>query len=131
MEHAKNTGLVHRAERNKNSKLKTHQVEEICKLLQFGYRNCDIAKQFDLPNHVVAYIRAKESWAHISCKYKIPARSRLYSPETIHWLCRQIKDGLTNASILQICENKLITEDLLKDLRRNKSYAQITRLYNL
>lgn len=129
MEHAKNFGLIKRAEENSMSILKTSQAEEICKLLQMGYRNIDIAKSLGVSSSSVSSIRYGVTWMHISCKYNIPDRSRSLSTETIHWLCSRIQEGLTQGEILSLGYNQRITKTLIKDVRRKRIYKDISSQY--
>lgn len=130
MEHAKNFGLVKRAEENPRSILTTPQVETICKMLQQGYRNVDIARTIGITSNVVSYIRNSDSWTHISCKYNIPKRSRSLSDDTAHWICRQLELGLTQGEILSKSNNHLVTLDIIKDMRRKRIYKDIVEEYN-
>lgn len=130
MDHAINFGLVKRAEENANSKLTTDQAEQICKMLEHGYRNVDIAKSMQIPKSLVSSIRYGICWKHISCKYNIPERSRSLSVETAHWICKKIEEGLTQGQILKLTENKLITKTLIKDFRRKRIYKDISSQYN-
>lgn len=130
MEHAKNFGLIKRAEENKQSTITTEQAEEICKLLQMGYRNVDIAKSLGVYKWIVSSIRYKQCWMHISCKYNIPERSRSLSEETVHWICQQIKKGLTPGQIIKASSNNRITKTLIKDIRRRRIYKDISSQYD-
>ena len=129
MEHAKNFNLVTRAERNHNSIHTTEQVEEICKLLQLGYRNVDIAKSVGTALHNVSLIKTGVCWKHISCKYNIPKKSRSLSCETIHWICKCIEDKFTQGDILKATTNKRITKTMIKDIRRRRIYKDISQFY--
>ena len=131
MEHAKNFSLVHRAEQNHNTIHTTEQVEEICKLLALGYRNVDVAKTVGTTHHNVSMIRTGICWQHISCKYNIPSKSRSLSCETIHWICQKIVEGLTQGEILSLANNRNITKNIIKDIRRGRIYRDISKLYNI
>lgn len=131
MEHAKNFSLIHRAEKNHNSVHTTEQVEEICKLLELGYRNVDIAKTVGTKLHNVSLIKTGVCWKHISCKYNIPSKSRSLSCETIHWICKKIVEGLTQGEIIALANNKRITKNMIKDIRRGRIYKDISKLYNI
>ena len=130
MEHAKNNRLVWQGEDNANSTITDEQAEEICKLLEYGLRNIDIRKQFNISKTIVASIRAGDSWKHISCKYNIPKRSRSLSQETVHWICSKLQEGLTRGQILKLTDNKLITKHMIQGLIRRDSYKDIVCLYN-
>lgn len=129
MSHAKIHGLILRGDRNPRASLKEAQVEEICKLIEMGYRNNDIAKSVSTTPANVAAIRAGSCWEHISCKYVIPRRSRSLSNETIHWVCQQIKEGKTQGEILALSRNSRITKTIIKDIRRKRIYRDISKLY--
>lgn len=131
MEHAKNFSLVHRAEKNHKSIHTTEQVEEICKLLELGYRNSDIAKTLGVKLHNVSLIKTGVCWRHISCKYRIPSKSRTLSCETIHWICQKLVEGLTQGEIMALANNKKITISIIKDIRRGRIYKDISKLYNI
>lgn len=127
MEHAKNHNLIKRGSNNHNSVLNEDVVEEICKMLEFGYRNVDIANSLGVKSHQVSLIRNKTVWGHISCKYVIPKRSRTFSEETIRWVWEKIQEGLTQSEIIAASGNKRINNHLIQDLRRG-SYSEITGL---
>ena len=130
MDHAINFGLVKRAEENANNKFTTEQAELVCKLLEMGYRNIDIEKTTGVNRFAVSAIRLGIVWKHISCKYNIPSRSRALSNETVHWICQKIQEGLTQGEILRQTTNQLITNNIIKDLRRRRIYKDITSQYN-
>ena len=102
-------------------------VEEICKLMEFGYRNIDISKSLGVKSNLISLIRHKTAWEHISCKYNIPKRSRSFSEETIRWIWEKIQEGLTQSEIIAASDNKNINNDLIRDLRRGL-YPDITGL---
>jgi hypothetical protein len=129
MEHAKNYGLIKRAEENSNSILTTPEVEIICKLLEQGYRNKEIADSSNATVFNVSAIRNGDSWTHISCKYKIPKRSRALSDVTITWICCKLQEGLTRGEILKLSTNQLITKTMIDDIRRRKIYCDISKDY--
>lgn len=131
MEHAKNHKLIHMGDRNSKSKVSEKDVEEICKLMQYGLRNCDIRKEFPNISHaVISSIRIGVCWTHISCKYTIPKKSRSLSEETAHWICDKLEKKFTTTEILKLTDNKNITKDIIKDMRRKRIYSDICKLYN-
>lgn len=127
MEHAKNHGLIKRGEENNQSKLTSSEVESICKMMVFGYRNIDIAKAMNISQFLISAVRTKASWTHISCKYNIPVKSRALSCETLHWIYLKIREGLTQSQIIKLANNSKITNDVIKDLRRGH-YKDITAI---
>lgn len=129
MEHAKNYSLVHRGERHKSSIHTEEQVHEICKLLQMGYRNCDIAESLQVQSYNISLIRSGTCWGHISCQYRIPERSRALSDSTIAWICKQLKQGLTVLQVLELSNNPKITVDIVADIKRKRIYKDISSKY--
>ena len=127
MEHAKNHNLIKRGNVHPRSILTDEIVEEICKLMEFGYRNIDISKSLGVKSNLISLIRHKTAWEHISCKYNIPKRSRSFSEETIRWIWEKIQEGLTQSEIIAASDNKNINNDLIRDLRRGL-YPDITGL---
>lgn len=125
VEHAKIHGLILRGEQNPMSKLKESTVEEICKMLEFGFRNKDIAESLDIPKWQISLIRTKTVWNHISCKYNIPERSMTLSYETLKWIREKLNEGLTPSEILSISTNKKITIHMIQDMSRGRCYKYI------
>lgn len=130
MEHAKNFGLVKRAEDHHNSVLSTPQVELVCKLLEQGYRNTEIAKTVNCKAHQVSLIRSRVCWTHISCKYNIPKRSRSLGDSTIKWICQRLVEKKSVKEILEASTNKILTEDIIKDIKRRRIYKDISKEFN-
>lgn len=125
MEHAKNHNLVWRGEDHTKSIYSEDQVEEICKLLEMGYRNKEIAETVGGRHHNISAIRNGFVWTHISCKYNIPKRSMAFSEETIRWVHERIKEGLTQGEIIALSNNKRVNKWLVQEIRRG-SYSDIT-----
>lgn len=131
MEHAKNHKLIHMGNRNARSKLTEDEVEEICMMLQYGMRNYDIAKHFEAATAAtVGGIRFGAAWKHISCKYVIPERSRSLSEETVHWICQQLENAVSNYEILKTTTNKRVSKGIIKDIKRRRIYSDICSQYN-
>ena len=73
MDHAVATGLIdNKGENQVNHKYTTEQIEMVCKLLESGDSNMEVAKKLAIPRHIVEHVRSGNSWSHISSKYKIP-----------------------------------------------------------
>lgn len=119
-----------RGEENASAILTEEQVHKICKLLEEGYRNPDIAKMFDVENYFIVNIRSKNTWKHISDQYNIQARSLAISLETIHWICEQLDKGLRNKEIVEAAVNPKVNKSLITKIKTKKSYADISAQYN-
>lgn len=130
MEHAKLTNLIKRGEDTPVSVYTTEQIEQVCTLMQAGYRNTEIGESVGVSRYVIGEIRAGKCWLHISNKYTFPKRSRSLSCETIKWLCSQIEAGYTQGEILSNTNNKIITINIIQDIRRKRIYKDISCNYN-
>ena len=105
-------------------------VHEICKLLQDGLRNIDIAKRLNIPTGYVKNVRGGKVGTEISCQYKFRKRSnRLISEDTVHWVCRKIMDGLSNIEISELSDNSRVNRWSVNQIRTKKSYKDISDLY--
>lgn len=131
MEHARLTNLIKRGEDTPVSIYSTEQIEEVCAMMQAGYRNTEISESVGVGRYVIGEIRAGKSWLHVSQNYRFPKRSRSLSCETIHWLCKQIEAGLTQGEILSKTNNKIITKNIIQDIRRKRIYKDISCNYNI
>ena len=106
------------------------QVHEICKLMESGYRNGDVAKMFNIANYFIANIRTKNTWRHISDQYNIPRKTTALSLETIHWICKLLESGLRNKDVVDLAVNPKVNKSLITKIRNRKSYAEISAEYN-
>jgi len=130
MNHAKETGLVLSLENNPRATFNNEQIHEVCRLLEQGYRNCDLADIFGVEKHIISSIRYGLTFSGISKNYKIPKRSLTHSAETIEWLCERIEEGLTQGEILKLTTNPKINKWLIQDLRQKRAYTDICNKYN-
>lgn len=125
MEHAKNFSLVHRGERNAKAILTEEIVEQVCKMLEYGFRNKDISESTGVSKYNVSLIRAGTCWRHISCRYNIPKRSMTLSIETLKWIRDRLNEGLQPLEILKLSDNKKVTIHMIQDMSRGRCYKYI------
>lgn len=114
------------------AKLDEATAHEICKMLQNGYRNFEIALTLNNPEitpAMVTQIRCGVTWKEISEQYKIPKKSRLLSDRTIRWLCEKLEEGLSTSTILAITRNAKLTQHIVKDVRQRRIYTDISKDY--
>lgn len=117
-------GLKINTKRGKDSNLSKHSEEtihRICKLLQDGYRNCDIKKLIPEVNiKTISNIRLGKSWTHISCHYNYPtSRKKTYSKETIEWIIDRFHEGMSPEDIAKETCNKYISIEDIKSIIKN------------
>lgn len=101
------------------AKISEADAEEICKMLESGWRNCDIARELDLPIHIISNIKRGKSWRHISEKYdiSIPRKDKI-SKKTKKWIISCLQEGYSYSDILAkaLISNKNAIEKFLNDL---------------
>ncbi len=110
-----------------NANLKDYQVHSICRDLEQGFRNIDIAKKHNICKDRVAHIRKGYSWKSISCQYSILRnKHQTKSTETVLRVCRHLEDGCTNREINSLIPsvsasdvNRIRNGDIFRDLSSN------------
>ena len=107
-------------------KLTDEQVHEICKLLEEGKRNDEIAKELNISHAVVSAIRCGRSHTNISNKYNIK-RITLTEHE-IHKICKLLEEGYSNK---QIAEMFNITRSHVSNIRNGNFHNEITKKYKI
>lgn len=131
IKHARETGLNNNYHENHHSAVLTNsQVHDICKKMQDGWRNCEIAKEFGIKKHIPASIRAGITWVEISSKYDVNRqRAKRTSEDTIHWICRQMENGLSNSEIKKAATSEAVTANLICDIRSRRRWNIISDKY--
>ena len=101
--HAWRTELyTHKGEGHYAASVSEATIHSICKDMQDGLRNIDIARKFDLHKDYIANIRCGRTWKHISEEYVIAVkRNKRKSRETIVGVCIMIRSGETDKTISQ------------------------------
>lgn len=114
---------------NANRIISEEDAHVICKLMQVGHTNYEIAEALNLTLGIVTSIRSKNSWKRISDLYKIPKKSRVISEITARWLCEQIASGKSTKEILSLTTNPKITRYVIYDMKRRGLYSDISKDY--
>lgn len=114
---------------NGNRVISSVQAEQICKLLELGHTNYEIAEAMEITLGIVTTIRSGKCWKNISSKYKIPRRSRVISDDTVRWICTQIADGKTTRQIMDLSDNPRVVKCMINDIRRRGLYSDISKDY--
>lgn len=131
MVHARNNKLIPVGEENYNSKYSDEQINEACRLMQEGYRNCDICSVLDLPKNIVSQLRNGVIWNHIRSKYDIKTvKQKRASVDTVTWICRKLQDGLSVNEILTLATNNTVSASLIYDIKSRKTYKDISSEFN-
>lgn len=105
-------------------------IHEICRLLQEGRRQIDIARKMNVENHLVGCIRQNKSWCHISDLYVFPKtpKNRKLSDQTAEWVCRKIAEGCGPKEIEELSNGK-VSANMVSEIKNKKTYRDISDKY--
>lgn len=79
------------------------EVHEVCRLLQEGYRNCDVVKLTGMKRTLVNNIKMGKNWNRISDQYNFPKVSQFgISDSTFLWCCHKLEEGKTYSEIIEM-----------------------------
>lgn len=108
------------------------KVHEVCRLLQEGYRNVDIAKITGVHSSFVKSVRAGKAGVEVSKDYNFSSKSRqrTLSEDTVRWVCNKILEGYKNVEIAAMSTNPRITRQFVNAVRNQWVYKDITQQYN-
>ena len=105
-------------------------IHEVCRLIQDGRRIIDIQNKLCVPKHLVADIKKRRIWTHISEAYIFPKlpKFRMLSDQTANWICKMIVEGKTPKEINELSGGK-VSHHMVKDIKQKKAYADISDSY--
>jgi len=112
--------------------LTNEQAREIYLYLMEGHRNIDAAKKFNTSLHTVTSVKSKRAY---SCAtHDLPAldllpHSKKISENTIRWICNQLQDGLSSQQVFDKMSNKSVKLNVIKDIKRRKTYTKVSSEY--
>lgn len=112
------------------SKFTNDQVHEICKLMEEGLRNIEIIEKLGVPKTLLKNIRNGSSWESIKSQYNIPKRSRIFSEETVRWICKKLEEGCRICDVVKLTDNPKINKYNVKLIKDRKYYAYWSEGYN-
>ena len=104
-------------------------IHKICEMIQEGRRTIDICNFMKVPKYLVADIRTRRIWNHISEDYVfVKPRVRRLSDQTANWICKMIVQGKTPKEISELSGGK-VSRHAVKDIKQKKAYADISDKY--
>ena len=110
-------------------RLTTEQVEEICKLLEQGYRNSEVANMLSVDQEKVINIHYGRTHKKISSKYNLKKiRKDRIEESRVELICYMIKSGFRNSTICQIFN---IDRSIISQIRCGKIYTKISSKYGI
>lgn len=125
--HAFETGLQSRGEDSNFAAIDEQTAILVCKRLEDGERNCDIAEDLNLTRDIVGKIRSGITWTHISKDYDIKSRKRGLSKNTVLWIASKLQEGLTAPEIYKLASNPNLTLSKIYCIRKRKDYVKWTK----
>jgi hypothetical protein len=134
MQHAFDSGLnTNLGSNNGKAILDEKQAIEIYKCLFEGQLEKDLALRFNVNKGVIKKIKYKTSWFHvlkdfpdIDVKYK----SKSLSESTARWVCEKLQEGLKVSEIILLSTNDRVTEDIIRDIKRRRSFKHVSVGYS-
>ena len=102
-------------------KVSEEDIHTMCRRLEDGERNIDIARDMGLPREMISRLRRGVCWGHISKDYTI-SRSRRpnIGDTTFLWVCHRLQEGMSSREIIQICNNHSLTKGLISRIKTGK-----------
>lgn len=120
--HSMRTGL------NSNPKFTEETVHKICKLLEDGWRVCDISKSLGVERHNISGIKNGKAYRYISCDYNLSSLPKPYkiSDETVIKICELLSEGKNYSEIVEITGAKRRT---IQEIKLRNHYKRISSNY--
>mgnify|MGYP001763822096 CR=1 FL=1 len=131
VDHAMKHGLVPAmvGEYNGRAILSESDVLEIYSRLLAGDKATEICKDYGVDQTSIANIKQRKSWKHVLKdlpKIEIKAKGNKCSEDKVHEVCKMLEQGVLPTPISKELE---VPVDLVYDLKRRKSFSEITKLY--
>lgn len=111
--------------------LKPEQVHEICRRLEQGARNIDLAKDFGVSAREIATIRHKLTWREITEQYDLKrARPKNLAENTVRWICSMLDKGYKAHQIKKMSTNPKITVGIIQHIKKGHTFTHISKDYD-
>uniref|UniRef100_A0AB39AJ82 HNH homing endonuclease n=1 Tax=Vibrio phage P018-4 TaxID=3229728 RepID=A0AB39AJ82_9CAUD len=128
--HAIDSNLKGKGQDLYNASLTDDQVHLICKELEEGAQIKYLSDKYLTSKDVIRKIRSKSTYFHIVRFYDFYYDWKYnLSENTVRWVCGKILDGVSDANISKISDNKLVTPIEVKRIRHKVKYKTITDEY--
>lgn len=117
LNHAIDTGLRELQEFRIDRKLSDEVVHKVCKMLEEGFRNVDIAKMLGIDRYFVKNIKSGTQYKDIVSQYNfcsVVTTHRKVSTSKLRKVCELIKYG---ANDNEICETVKISQEVLARIK--------------
>lgn len=123
IEHAVNSGL-----RNTHYKLTESDVHRVCKLLQDGYRNIDVANMTGISKSHISSIKTGRCYPDIVNEYEISfvKKDDKLSVEKVKDICKLLQDGKKDYQISKILN---VNHRVVGTIRKRLTHTSISVNY--
>lgn len=106
------------------------QIHKVCKLLQDGCRNKDVAAIMGMHKDQIAHIKRGDIWRTISEQYNLKVnRNNRKSVETIVKVCGLLEQGKTNQEVSSIVKG--IDHKEVNRIRTGEIHTKISSCFNI
>ena len=115
------------AENHPDTFLSNSQVHEMCRLMEEGARNKDLADAFGISKDLVSSIRTGRNWKSISSLYKIDKkRTERKSPESVITVAELLELGFTDR---EVSERTGMCSKEVNRIRNRRTHKTLTKDY--
>lgn len=114
-------------EKHVDSVLTEQEVKDICKLMEEGARNIDLAKSFRVHKDTISSIRTGRLWKHVSKDYNLKKkRVERKSTETVIKIAEYLELGLSNS---EIASKTGVHRKEVNRIRNRETHSSLTKDY--
>lgn len=118
-------------ENTSNNKYSEETIHDICRLMEIGYKNNEIAELCCVDKHLPVDIRSRKSWKTISSQYNINfTRNRRLSESTVRWVCSKLELGWSTSMILKESTSKSLNQTNIQQIRVRNTFLNISKDYD-
>lgn len=113
-------------EENCNNVHPEEVVHQVCKLLQEGVSQVNIARSLGVPRSFVYDVRSATTWKEIHKQYNIPPVKRVLKEDTVRLICKDLQEGLE----YKVIEDKYsLGQGVLRFIKNRKTFKHISKDY--
>ena len=108
------------------------EAREIYLYLLEGYRNIDAVNKFGYNLAVVTGIKSKNTYSvatHDLPPMDLLPHSSKISENTVRWICSKLSEGLSSQQVFDLSTNKKLRLNVIKDIKRRKTYKVVSSEY--
>lgn len=105
------------------------QIHEVCRMLQEGYRNIEVASTLNIHKDIIAHVKRGDIWRTISQQYNIhTVRKKRKSINTVLQICTFLEQGKSNKEVSSLLG---ITPSEVDKVRTGVTHKSISSNFNI